>query len=415
MDFEEKQDSRFTRLRLETLIVLMFQSVFSFFYESFSSQRRMVKKRPANALLKASDAKILLGRLLLFHAFCILFMNCFHLSFVIRCSVLVAISLLVSQERLFVMQASDCAFQGIFRRIRHSLFPASSTLYFHLEYVIWNFIAWELFQKLLYSSLVVGLMTSRAHSNGCNTGDLWLGRLVAFHDLLPSVASTSCPLSRSSCTVAGTALRGCFMRSMNDLFGPVFCNYFCIFFCFFFVQNYNLRVGFRRLSPPFKVRNLENMCIRWMYLSNIPREVLWLLIWMRDICLIAFFFRSHISPKLQLFLRPIGARSKDRLLWTLKRSRDNPSPSFFFSAYEFFNFFVVVRSFCGCICFFFRLFGLQSSTVYSEACKMQNLLHTGLSSSTASIFYTWLVFSCYFWCEFLLLATFFKVVSRKDY
>ena len=95
------------------------------------------------------------------------------------------------------------------------------------------------------------------------------------------------------------------------------------------MQSNNLRVGFRRLSPPFKVRNLENMCIRWMYLSNIPREVLWRLIWMRDIFLIAFFFRSHFSPRLQVFLRSIGARSKDRLLWTRKRSRDNPSPSFF--------------------------------------------------------------------------------------
>ena len=41
------------------------------------------------------------------------------------------------------------------------------------------------------------------------------------------------------------------------------------------------------------------------------------------------FFRSLFPPKLQVFLRPIEARSKDRLLWTLKRSRDNPSPSFF--------------------------------------------------------------------------------------
>ena len=116
---------------------------------------------------------------------------------------------------------------------------------------------------------------------------------------------------------------------MNDVFGPVFCTYFCIFFVFFFVQNYNLRVGFRRSSPLSKVDNTENMCIKWMYISNLPREVLWLLIWMRDICLIAFFFRSLFSPKLQVFLRPIGARSTDRLLWTLKRSRDNPSPSFF--------------------------------------------------------------------------------------
>ena len=189
----------------------MFQSVFFVFYESFSSQWLMVKKRPSNALLKASDAKILLGRLLLIHAFCILCMKCFHLSFVIRCSVLVAVSLLVSQERLFVMQASDCAFQGIFRRIRHSLFPASSTLCFRLEFVIWNFIAWKFFQKLLYTSLLVGLLTSRAHSNGCNTGDLWLGRLVAYHHLPPSVESTSCPLSRNPCAVAGMALRGCFM------------------------------------------------------------------------------------------------------------------------------------------------------------------------------------------------------------
>ena len=102
-------------------------------------------------------------------------------------------------------------FSGHFRRIRHSLFPASSTLYFHLEFVIWIFFAWKVFQKLLYSSLLVGWMTSRAHSNGCNTGDLWLGRLVAFHHLPPSVASTSCPLSRNPCTVAKMALRGCFM------------------------------------------------------------------------------------------------------------------------------------------------------------------------------------------------------------
>ena len=101
-----------------------------------------------------------------------------------------------------------------------------------------------------------------------------------------------------------------------------------IFAYIFFVQNYNLRVGFRRFSPLSKVDNTENMCIKWMYISNPPREVLWLLIWMRDICLIAFFFGSLFPPKLQVFLRPIGARSTDRLLWTLKRSRDNPSPSF---------------------------------------------------------------------------------------
>ena len=134
-------------LRHKLFYLCFSQFFFVFFYESFSSQRLMVKKRLSNALLKASDAKIMLGRLL-FHAFCIVCVNFFHLSFVIRCSVLVAVSLLVSQERLFVMQASDC-FSGHFRRIRHSLFPASSTLYFHLEFVIWNFIAWKVFQKLL--------------------------------------------------------------------------------------------------------------------------------------------------------------------------------------------------------------------------------------------------------------------------
>ena len=107
-----------------------------------------------------------------------------------------------------------------------------------------------------------------------------------------------------------------------------------VYFVFFFVQNYNLRVGLRWLSPLFKIQNTENMCIRWRYLSNF-REVLWCLIWMRHFCLIAFFFRSHFSPKLQVFLRPIGARSKDRLLWTLKRSRDNPSPSFFLCIWIF--------------------------------------------------------------------------------
>ena len=41
-----------------------------------------------------------------------------------------------------------CFFRAFIRRIRHSLFPASPTLYFHLEFVIWNFTAWKFFQRL---------------------------------------------------------------------------------------------------------------------------------------------------------------------------------------------------------------------------------------------------------------------------
>ena len=152
--------------------------------------------------------------------------------------------------------------------------------------------------------------------------------LLRFTNYFRCVASTSCPHPRNPCAVAGMALRGCFMLNEWCIWTG-FLYLFLHIFCFFFVQNYNLRVGFRRSSPLSKVDNTENMCIKWMYISNLPREVLWLLIWMRDICLIAFFFRSLFSPKLQVFLRPIGARSTDRLLWTLKRSRDNPSPSFF--------------------------------------------------------------------------------------
>ena len=243
-------------------------------------------------------------------------------------------------------------------------------------------------------------MTSRAHSNGCYTGDLWLGRLVAFHELLPLCCVHQLPGSQKSLHSS----RNCSSRLLYDQW-MMYLDRFSVlnlaFFCFSFVQNYNLRVGFRRLSLPLKVRNLENMCIRWIYLSDLPREFLWRLIWMRDICLIAFFFRSHFSPKLQVFLLSTGTRSEDRLLWTLKRSRDNPSPSFFSLHMNFSTSSLYSVVFVVAFVFFFRLFGLQSSTIYSEACKMQNLLQTGLSSSMPSIIDTWLVFNCCFWCEFL--------------
>ena len=92
------------------LFYLCFSPIFLFFFVRvvFFSQRLMVEKRPSNALLKASDAKIILRRLVLFQAFCIFCMKCFHLPFVIWCSALVAVSFLVSQKRLFVMQASEC-------------------------------------------------------------------------------------------------------------------------------------------------------------------------------------------------------------------------------------------------------------------------------------------------------------------
>ena len=156
-----------------------------------------------------------------------------------------------------------------------------------------------------------------------------------------------------------------------------------------------------------------------MYQVDVPfkfsAEVLWCLIWMRDICLIAFFFGVFFHQNYRCFcgLLKLVRRTDYCEPW---KEAEITLLLDFFSPYEFFNWFVLIRNICSCFfVFFFRLFGLQSSTVYSEPCKMQNLLHTGLSSSTASILYTWLVFNCYFWCEFLLLASFFKVVSRNDY
>ena len=175
------------------------------------------------------------------------------------------------------------------------------------------------------------------------------------------------------------------------------------------MQNENLRVGLRPLCPLFKVQNTENMCIRWMYLSNFRGSFM-----MSDLnaryLFNCVFFGVFFHQNYRCFCG----------LLKLVRRIDYCEPwkagitllLHFFSAYEFFSWFVLIRSICSC--FFFTLFGLQSSTVYSEACKMQNLFQTWLSSSTPSILYTWLVFNCYFWCEFLLLASFFKVVSRKD-
>ena len=180
------------------------------------------------------------------------------------------------------------------------------------------------------------------------------------------------------------------------------------------MQNYNLRVGFRRFSPLSKVDNTENMCIKWMYISNLPREVLWLLIWMRDICLIAFFFRSLFSPKLQVFLRPIGARSTDRLLCTLKRSRDNPSPSFFslhmnFSTSSFYSVVFVVA-------FFFQIVWL------AELCGLLGGLRNAESVANRVIFFHAFFtrhmtrFQLLFLMRILVSCIFFsKLFPHKDY
>ena len=295
----------------------------------------MVKKRPSNALLKASDAKIMLRRLLMFHAFCILCMKCFHLSFVIRCSVLVAVSLLVSQERLFVMQASDCAFQGIFRRIRHSLFSASSTLYFHLEFVIWNFIAWNFFQKLLYSSLLLGLLTSRAHSNWLQYG--WSVTWPAC--CFSSFTSVGCihqlpafQKSLHSSRNGSSRLLYAHWMMFLDRFSVINSVYFLVFLSCK-TTTYELGCGHFVL---FSKSKIQRICVSGGCTSQIFAEVLWCLIWMRDICLIAFFFGVFFHQNYRCFCG----------LLKLVRRTDCCEPwkeagitllLHFFSAYEFFN------------------------------------------------------------------------------
>ena len=243
-------------------------------------------------------------------------------------------------------------------------------------------------------------MTSRAHSNGCYTGDLWLGRLVAFHELLPLCCVHQLPGSQkslhSSRNGSSRLLYAQWMMYL-DRFSVIIFAYFLFFFS---CKTTTYELGFGDLVL-FPKSTIQRICVSSGCTFQIFRGKFYDC-WseFRDICLIAFFFRSLFSPKLQVFLRPIGARSTDRLLWTLKRSRDNPSPSFFslhmnFSTSSFYSVVFVVAF------VFFRLFGLQSSAVYSEACEMQNLLQTGLSSSMPSLLDTWLVFNCCFWCEFL--------------
>ena len=201
----------------------------------------MVELPLSNALLKASDSKNMIrSGLVLFHAFCFLCMKYFHLSFVMICSVLVAVSLLVSQKRLFLMQAS----QIVLGRSRESRFFASSTLYkeyFDLLVAIWN-IKFKLFKKFCFSSLLVRLMTSRAYSNGCNTGDLRISRRIAFHGLF-----------QLCCIHQQLAFQKSLHRSRNRSWRPFYaqCMKFCdrffvikfAFFCFFFMQIYGLRFG----------------------------------------------------------------------------------------------------------------------------------------------------------------------------
>ena len=75
------------------------RTFFVFFVEVVFPQTLMVEVPLFDAILKTSDAENMLSRLLLFHSFLILCMKCFPLSFILRCSALVAVSFLVSQER----------------------------------------------------------------------------------------------------------------------------------------------------------------------------------------------------------------------------------------------------------------------------------------------------------------------------
>ena len=147
---------------------------------------------------------------------------------------------------------------------------------------------------------------------------------------------------------------------------------------------------------------------------NSSAGTFWRLLWSRDICLSAFFAESF-SNKTTVVFRPIEASSEARHLYTLKRSSDNPSASSVSQHMNFSTCFLESVEFVVAFLFFFQtLFGLGSSTFCWEACKMQNLLQTGLSYSAPSILYTWLVFNCYFWRECFSPASFFKVVSKNS-
>ena len=136
---------------------------------------------------------------------------------------------------------------------------------------------------------------------------------------------------------------------------------------------------------------------------------------MRDICLFAFLFRSHLSPKLHVFLRPIGARSKDRLLWTLKRSRENPSPSFFslhmnFSTSSLYSVVFVVAFVFFSDCLASRALRFTRKPTKCRICCKQGYLLPCLLYSTHDSF-----LSVVFDANSCNLHLFSKLFSHKDY
>ena len=98
------------------------RTFFVFFVEVVFPQRLMVEVPLFSAILKTSDAENMLSRLL-FHAFLILCMKCFPLSFVLRCSVLVAVSFLVSQKRLFCNTGFRVLFRAFLGESDIAFFP----------------------------------------------------------------------------------------------------------------------------------------------------------------------------------------------------------------------------------------------------------------------------------------------------
>ena len=200
MDFEEKQDSRFTRLRLWDIFCFTYVSLrfFCFFCQScFFSQRLMVEKRPSNALSQASDPKIMLRRLLLFHALYFLY-EMFSLvicntMFSVGCGFVPGFS-----KTTFCNAGFRVLFRDFWGESDIAIFPHIPlfTFILNLQYGI---LLHENFSKSCFTQVYwLKIMTSGAHSNGCNTGDLWLGRLVAFHDLLPLCCIHQLPASQKS-------------------------------------------------------------------------------------------------------------------------------------------------------------------------------------------------------------------------
>ena len=254
----------------------------------------MVEVPLFNAILETSDAENMLSRLLLFHAFLILCIKCFPLSFVLRCSVLVAVSFLVSQEGVCNAGVRVCFSDD---------FEKQTLLFFGILHSILSSFTWNMEFYCMKTFPKVVLLKFTRQINDFNGSFKWLqyGWSVTWQACCISWFTSVVlrPLAARFPEILGELqelLYAAALCWMHEVFGPVFCNKICVILVFS-MQNYGLGFGGLIL---FSKSTIRRICVLHggsfqIFRGNFLTSAL------KSRYVYLRFLRSHFPTKLQLF------------------------------------------------------------------------------------------------------------------